>query len=83
MDESLEPGTGSRSEHLIRQASYDFERDAALRRSAIEIQKIAGKTIVLARVDRRHIELVTNDGCRFAFYGLIEAVAPDEAGLFD
>jgi hypothetical protein len=73
----------SQVERLISRASYDFERSTELQRSGEAIKTIDGKSIVSARVTGRHIELVTDDGYRLAFYGLIEVVAPGGTSVYD
>lgn len=71
------------AERLISRASYDFERSAELQRSGEAIKPIDGKSIVSTRVTGRHIEFVTEDGYRVAFYGLIEVVAPGGTSIYD
>lgn len=73
----------SQAERLIFRASYDFERSIELQRSNDAIKVLDGKCIGSARVVNRHIELVTEDGYRVAFYGLIEVVAPDDTSVYD
>ncbi len=73
----------SQAERLILRASYDFKRSTELQGSGDQIRILDGKGIVSARVTDRHIELVTEDGYRVAFYGLIEIVAPGGTSVYD
>lgn len=73
----------SQAERLIFRASYDFKRSTELQSSDEQVRILNGKSIVSARVTDRHIQVLTEDGYRVAFYGLIEIVPPGGTSVYD